>query len=123
MSYEDYTAHEVATALESLRYASPEDTAGLSLLDEATLRWAGRFPELSGQQRAFAQARQAQWPRSRSAETWQSVLSRANELAAALRDLGDVELTLCRQQTQWGTCKEALADDGQCPRATAHLPA
>lgn len=123
MTYEDHTAETMADAVSDLRYADPADMAGLAALDEATARWAERYPELSEPQKAFAGARDAQWARTRTAETWQTVLTSGTQLAAALRELGDVKLTLCPAHTPRGTCKVALSDDGQCPRAANHVPA
>ncbi|MEU3877734.1 hypothetical protein [Streptomyces sp. NPDC029704] len=123
MGYEEYTAAELADALVYVGRGSPEDTGTLSLLDQATLRWSMRHPELKDAHEAFAQARQAQWPRTRSEETWQTVVIRANELAAGLRELGDAVLVLCAEQGEWGTCRRPLGEDGQCPHAAQHLPA
>ncbi|MCX4681351.1 hypothetical protein OG413_45425 [Streptomyces sp. NBC_01433] len=121
--FEDCTAAELANALDSVRHGSPENTGILSLLDQATLRWAMRHPELVPRQQAFAQARQAQWPRTRSETTWQTVVASASKLATALREHGDAELRLCQERTGWGTCHLPLPKDGPCRSAAEHLPA
>lgn len=121
MTYENYTATELADALKSVLYGSPENTSTLSMLDQATLRWAMRHPELADRQRAFSQARHAHWPGTRSNETWGNVLACASELSSSLRELGDVELALCQEQTGWGTCNFPFSEDGHCPSSSEHV--
>ncbi|WP_030894223.1 hypothetical protein [Streptomyces sp. NRRL F-5053] len=123
MTYEECTAAELAHALESVRYESPENTGVLSMLDQATLRWSMRYPELADRQQAFSQARHAQWPGARNDETWGNVLACASELASSLRELGDAELALCQERTGWGTCHAPLSEDGQCRSTAEHLAA
>lgn len=113
------TAAELAAALDALQQESPTDTAWLSELEEETARWSKRHPHLDAPQRAFMDARAAQWPKTSSKETWRAVLASARALAVELRALGDAELPLCMGRTEWGTCRNPLDADGQC-RSSIH---
>lgn len=123
MAYEDHTATELAQALETLKHSQPDDTGSLAFLDAAALRWSQRYPQLVEPRGAFAQARGSQWSHSATAETWQRVLDTADALATELRKIGDIELDLCPEETQWGPCHFALAEDGHCRAAANHLNA
>ncbi|MFF9785661.1 hypothetical protein [Streptomyces nigrescens] len=119
--YKELTATELADELERVRLFSPELTGPLAMLDEASLGWPRRYPQLAEPQRAFSQARHAQWPRTRSEETWRQVVATASALAGALRELGDIDLERCTEQAGWGTCGLTLSEDGQCSAAQEHL--
>jgi hypothetical protein len=119
--YQEFTATELAEALDRVRHLSPEQTGPLAMVDEASLGWTGRYPQLAEPQQAFAQARGKQWPHSRTEQTWQEVVTAASGLAAELRKLGDISLERCTDQTGWGTCGLALPESGACRGAHAHL--
>ncbi|GGU39125.1 hypothetical protein [Streptomyces violascens] len=118
---EEYTAAELAGELSAVRHLSPELTGPLAMLDEASLGWTLRYPQLTEAHQAFAQARGRQWPRTRTEQTWQQVVACADNLAAALRELGDVSLERCTQPTQWGTCDRVLPEQGPCRAGQDHL--
>ncbi|MEW1760362.1 hypothetical protein AB0393_28110 [Streptomyces cyaneofuscatus] len=120
---EKYTAAELADELSGVRHLSPEMTGSLSMLDEASLGWTTRYPQLAEAHQAFAQARGQQWPRTRTEQTWQQVVAAADTLASALRELGDVRLEHCTQPTSWGTCDRVLPENGSCRGAHEHIAA
>ncbi|MFF7023035.1 hypothetical protein ACFY97_18780 [Streptomyces klenkii] len=114
MAFEDYTAAELAHVLESIKYRSPEDMATLSMLSERTFGWARRYPQLGMVQDRFSRAAAAQWPRSRSDQTWREVVAASQALAASMRRLGNIRLALCKERAGWGTCNLTLDEEGQC---------
>ncbi|MER8119166.1 hypothetical protein [Streptomyces sp. NPDC094031] len=115
------TATELADALDRIRDQSPEMTGPLSMLDEATLGWTWRYPQLTCVQQAFSQARHQQFPRTRTKQTWQEVVATAAALATALRELGDVPLERCAEPTGWGMCGLALPEQRPCLGQDEHL--
>lgn len=119
--YSDFTSAELADALERVKGLSPELTGPLSMLDQASLGWTSRYPQLAEPQQAFSQARHKQWPHTRTEQTWQGVVTTAAALAAALHELGDVRLERCTEQTGWGTCGRALPEQGPCRAEKEHL--
>jgi hypothetical protein len=114
-----YTPAELAEHLDNLRYC-PHSTGSLSMLDEATLAYGGRYPEVDGPQRAFAAARYAHMQSYRtetcrySDEAWQRAVDAARALAKVLRPLGDSRIERCKRQAGWGVCNLPLGDDGVC---------
>ncbi|MFD4526638.1 hypothetical protein ACFWP7_22435 [Streptomyces sp. NPDC058470] len=119
--YSDLTSAELADALDRVRGLSPDLTGPLSMLDEASLGWTGRYPQLTELQQAFSQARHKQWPHTRTKQTWQEVVTTAGALATALRELGDIRLERCTARTGWGTCGLALPEKGSCRAEREHL--
>lgn len=119
--YQDFTSAELADALDRVKDLSPELTGPLSMLDEASLGWIRRYPQLAEPQQAFSQARHQQWPHSRTVQTWQEVVTTAATLATALRGLGDIHLDRCTEQTGWGRCGLALPEQGPCRAEQDHL--
>ncbi|MFJ3182405.1 hypothetical protein ACIPJN_29015 [Streptomyces sp. NPDC086796] len=119
--YDELTAVELAEALTRVRQLAPEMTGPLSMVDEATLGWSLRYPQLTQPQQAFSQARSRQWPRTRTEQTWQEVITTADALAAALRELGDVRLARCAAPTGWGSCRRVLAEQGAPCTSQEHL--
>jgi hypothetical protein len=116
---DDRTAAQLADALEAMD-GFPHNTGGLSVLDEATLEYGWRYPQVGAAQRAFANARHAHMRSYRteagsySDEAWQRAMAAAHSLAAALRPLGGLRLARCARPSEWGTCGLALDDDGTC---------
>ncbi|MFG2211971.1 hypothetical protein [Streptomyces sp. NPDC048638] len=121
--YKEYTATELAGELSGVRHLSPELTGPLAMLDEASLGWTMRYPQLAEAQQAFAQARGQQWPRTRTEQTWEQVVACADNLASALRELGDSSLDFCDQPTAWGTCDRVLPEHGVCRGVRNHVTA
>ncbi|MEV7157198.1 hypothetical protein AB0N77_21660 [Streptomyces misionensis] len=119
--YDELAAVELADALTCVRKLSPEATGPLSMLDEATLGWSWRYPQLAELQQAFAQARSRQWPHTRTEQTWQDVITTAEALAEALRELGDVRLARCTEPTGWGSCGRVLAEQGSPCTSQEHI--
>jgi hypothetical protein len=126
MDVKDWTAGELADALDRMRN-HPHLTGGLSMLDEATLAFGDKYPEVGEAQRVFATARIAHM-RSYSRDTgqysdeaWAEAMRAARRLAAALRPHGDETIARCKATTGWGTCNLPLDDDGTCRRADQHI--
>lgn len=97
----------------------PHLTGPLSMLDEATLAFGWKYPEVAAEQRAFAAARSAHMSSCRetgeySDEAWREAMTAAHALADALRPLGDIRIARCKQPAGWGTCDLPLDDDGVC---------
>ena len=121
---EELTAVELADALTQVRRLPPDLTGPPAMLDEATLGWCPRYPQLDPAQRAFAQARHRHMsPRTRTERTWQDLLATADALAAALRELGGVRLERCAAPTGWGRCGRALPEQGPCTSGQHTAPA
>lgn len=125
MDLKDCTAAELARDLEIME-DSPHNTDGLAMLDEATMAFGRKSQHVADLQRAFANARHAHM-RSWSTETqaysdqaWREAMAAAYDLAAALRELGDVRVARCRRPAGWGTCNLPLDDDGQCRSILGH---
>jgi hypothetical protein len=82
----------LADALDELEY-HPHNTGGLSMLDEATMAYGSRYPDIDPLQRAFARARYAHMGSYRTKtnsftdESWRTAMDAAHALAAALRRL------------------------------------
>lgn len=112
---------ELADVLDGVQRQSPELTGPLSMLDEATLGWTWRYPQLTEAQQAFSRARHQQFPRTRTEQTWQEVVATAAALAAALRELGDVRLERCAAPAGWGPCGLVLPEQGPCLGEQEHL--
>ncbi|MFE7485112.1 hypothetical protein [Streptomyces sp. NPDC057552] len=74
------TAPELADALDRVPRQSPDMTGPLSMIDEATLGWTRRYPQLTEVQQAFSRARLQQFPRTRTEQTWQEVVTTAGAL-------------------------------------------
>lgn len=92
----DANAAELAQMLDDM-ILFPHNTGGLSLLDEATGRFAGQFPELADAQKKFADARDAhKWEyshdTSKQDQTWADAMTAAQQLAELLRPLGDTRV-------------------------------
>lgn len=117
--YEDYTANQIADELDQLKHDDPEFTGPLSLIDEATLRWTVRFPQLGTAHWAFAQAR-GRHNLAAGRDNWAQILTAATELASAIRPLGDVRLEFCGVRSVYGTC-HGQVHNGPCPRADRHV--
>ncbi|MEU4080432.1 hypothetical protein [Streptomyces venezuelae] len=115
------TPTELADVLDSVHRQSPELTGPLSMLDEATLGWTWRYPQITEAQQAFSRARHQQFPRTRTEQTWQEVVATAAALSAAFRELGDVRLERCAVPAGWGTCGLALPEQGPCRGEQEHL--
>jgi hypothetical protein len=124
----DNTAADLADALDALDVGSRavKGTGWLSMLDEATLAFGSKYPEVAAPQREFGRARYAHL-RSYSPETggyadeeWRCAIDAAHSLAAALRPLGDTRIARCERQAGWGTCDLPLDDDGQCRSTLGH---
>ena len=45
--YKELTATRLADALDQVKYLSPELTGPLAMLDEASLGWGSRYPQLT----------------------------------------------------------------------------
>ena len=125
MDLKDRTAAELADALEVMD-DFPHNTGGLSLLDEATMAFGRKSPDVAELQRAFANARYAHMRSYRtetggySDEAWDTAMAAAHSLAAALRELGGVRIARCKRPAGWGTCNLPLEDDGQCRSSLGH---
>ncbi|MET9779157.1 hypothetical protein ABZ023_33760 [Streptomyces sp. NPDC006367] len=115
------TSTELADVLGGVQCQSPELTGPLSMLDEATLGWTSRYPQLAESQQAFSRARRQHFPRTRTEQTRQEVVATASALFAALRELGDVRLERCAEPTGWGTCDLVLPEQGPCWGGQEHL--
>lgn len=120
--FENYTAAELANALDQVQTLNPEYTGPLSMLDEASLRWAIAYPQLKPAQDAFAQARMEMYPIRRTEASVQEMRRVAAELAAQLRTLGQIRLSLCKADSPWGTCNGVLDATGNCRRSHDHTP-
>jgi hypothetical protein len=128
MDPKDWTAADLADALDALDTGSRavKGTGWLSMLDEATLAFGLKYPEVAAPQQEFGQARYAHLTSYRpetggyADEEWQRAMSAAHSLAAALRPLGDKRIARCKRQTGWGTCNLPLDDDGQCRSTAGH---
>jgi hypothetical protein len=118
--YEGYTPSELARALDDLHLQAPESVGETYMLHMVTTRWATCYPQLTAPLDRFKQAREAQRPDTRTEEAWRTVLATGKELAAALRELGDVELIRCQEPTYSGECRQPLPPDGQCHWADMH---
>ena len=123
----DSTAAQLADALD-IMVRHPHDTMGLSLLDEATMAFGDKSPELYEAQTAFANARDRHM-RSYTTErgdytdeSWAGAMVAAGRLAALLRPLGDMRIARCKEAAGWGTCNLPLDADGAC-RGTFHVTA
>lgn len=122
----DKTAAELADALDAMEYF-PHNTAGLSMLDEATLAFRAKSVELDEAQQAFVEARFAHKDSYSltsdyySDESWQLAMQAARRLAALLRKLGDVRIARCKRQAGWGTCNLPLDELGECHSTLGHL--
>ncbi|WP_327359717.1 hypothetical protein [Streptomyces sp. NBC_01304] len=119
---DQYTAVELAAELDHVASMSPEMTGPLAMLDEEALGWTMRYPQFNAPHQAFAQARAQHWPRTRTEDTWLQVTTTARALATALRELGDVQLQRCTEQTAWGPCERVLPEQGPCRGANQHAP-
>jgi len=121
----DATAAELARDLEVME-DFPHNTGGLSMLDEATLAFGWKYPEVGSAQRAFADARHAHmrsWSTGAQAysdEAWRTAMDAALSLAAALRKLGDMRIARCKRPAGWGTCNLPLDGDGECRSTLGH---
>jgi len=119
------TAAELAEMLESMA-AHPHNTGGLSMLDEATMAFRNKNPDIAAAQQAFAQARYAHMRSyishsgTYSQVSWEEAMRCARELAALLRPLGDTVISRCQREAGWGTCNLPLADDGTCRSSLGH---
>jgi hypothetical protein len=117
--YQDSTPAELADLLDELEQF-PHSTVALSMLDEATLAYGSRYPEVSGSQRAFASARLAHMQSyttetgNYADESWRKATEAAHALASVLRPLGDARIERCKRRTGWGTCNIPLDADGTC---------
>ena len=128
MDIKDCTAAHLAGMLDATEN-NPHSTGALSALDEATLAFRRKSPRLAELQSAFGNARYAHM-RSYSTATqgysdqaWDTAMSAAHSLAAALRELGDMRIARCKRQAGWGTCNLPLDDDGQCRSSSGHKDA
>ncbi len=125
MSLMDCTAAELADMLDGME-RHPHHTAGLSMLDEATLAYALKRSPLADLQRAFGTARYAHQRSSSTAtqgysdEAWRTAMDAAHSLAAALRELGDTRIARCKRPAGYGTCNIPLDDDGVCRSTLGH---
>lgn len=126
MDVKDWSAAELADALDRMS-GHPHNTGGLSMLDEATLAFGSKYPQVGEAQRAFAAARMAHLSsysrtfEGYSEDAWRQAMDAAAHLAAALRPLGDTQIARCKEQTGWGTCNLPLDDDGACRRTDEHI--
>lgn len=108
----DYTAEQLARALEVMD-DFPHNTGGLSMLDEATMAWGGKYGHIAPLQKALADARHAHMRSYRSdignysQEKWAEAIAAAHALAEAW-------IPRCKRPTGWGTCNFPLEDDGTC---------
>lgn len=107
------TPAEIADALEALaRY--PHNTGTPSMLDQATLAYAGKYPAVRGPQLAFTRARHAHmWSYDRETEAysqvaWDNLMKAARDLAAALRSCS-ADRHQVRGKHQPYSCGRALA--------------
>jgi hypothetical protein len=115
----DLTPAELADALD-MTERFPHNTGSLSMLDEATIAYGSKYPDIGSLQRAFASARLAHMNSYRteysdySDAAWQRAMNAAHALAVALRPLGGARIERCKRPTGWGTCNFPLDDDGTC---------
>lgn len=124
--YMDWSAKRLAEELVNTCYW-PHSTSGLSALDEATVAFGTKYPQVADAQRAFSQARIAHM-RSWSTETrrysddaWDKVAEAAQRLADALRPLGNARVARCKERADWGTCNQPLTTDGTCCSQRYHI--
>lgn len=117
--FEDYTATQLAAELDQIPDYDPQYTGPLSLLDEATLRWTARFPQLDAAHRAFAQAR-SRHNLAAGRDNWAETTRTAQELASAIRQHGDARLQFCNARSVYGTCHGQI-HNGPCPRSDKHV--
>jgi hypothetical protein len=89
-------------------------TGWFSSLDYHVLKLLDVYPQLRTAHSNFAQARGGIWPNQLTDESWKAMKRAAAELAAAVCELGDIDIYLCEQSTKYGTCGHALTADGQC---------
>ncbi|MEO3976757.1 hypothetical protein [Streptomyces sp. CAU 1734] len=119
--YPDITAVELADQLEAVRDVPPDLTGPLALLDEASLSWTLRYPQLTEPHRAFAEVRGRLWPHSRTETTWNETVTAASALADGLRELGDIRLERCSEATEEGPCNRVLREGGRCAGSHGRL--
>lgn len=119
----NHTASELADILDRVKTFDPQYTGPLSMIDEATLSWTMRYPELAHAQSEFSSARHQYRPHE-GLHAWPAVVDTAAALAAALRPLADTRLTFCGQHWNDGhACTGVIQDDGLCRYALDHAPA
>jgi hypothetical protein len=114
----DSTPAELAGMLDGVG-AAPHCTGPLSMLDEASLAYGWRYPQVGPLQRAFAEARHAHmgsyhYLNGYSDEKWRQAVEAARALAEVLRPLGDARIERCARPTAWGVCESPLEEDGTC---------
>lgn len=110
-----YTADELARILKNVVFGA--STGALSLLDDATMKWAQLHPELGPKQREFDKARRGWWPGDPwrdTPEAWVAVVLSAGELGEQLRVYGDEKLPLCGRPSVFGPQCKAVRLDGRC---------
>ncbi|MEU5429787.1 hypothetical protein AB0H73_29925 [Streptomyces olivoreticuli] len=119
--YKDVSTAQLAAPLEALPESNPHMTGAISLLDQASMRFAARYPSLADRQRAFSKARAVHWP-YRGMDNWAEVVKAGLELAAALRPLGSAVLDFCDQlwEDHDYPCPGVLDEQGACPFDHAH---
>lgn len=121
---QDWTAAQLADALDGMRHHA-HNTGGLSMLDEATLAFRFKYPNIAEPQQSFSAARHAHMRSysttgNYSQDAWDRAMAAAERLAAELRPLGDTRIARCKQTTGWGTCNLPLNDDGTCRMLAEH---
>lgn len=117
------SAAELADQLDTV--GPPHNTASLSMLEEATIAFASRSPEVRQPHAEFAEARHVYLDSysdgDYSDEAWQAATGAAHRLAEALRPLNGLRIARCGKQTEWGVCRLPLDEAGRCPDEGEHL--
>jgi hypothetical protein len=123
--FEEATAAQLAAGLDQVQTLDLHYTGPLSMLDEATLRWTRRYPDLTPYHREFSNAWDSLHRQEATGQEAPSARQRVRKAAAALadklRELGQARLALCTAPTGWGRCCVPLDDDGQCATPQFHL--
>jgi hypothetical protein len=124
----DKSAAQLADLLDGMR-DFPHNTAGMSMLDEATIAFRDLSPAVREAQGAFGEARYRHarsyrgGPVGYSDESWAAALTAAGRLADMLRPLGDTRISRCKRQAGWGVCNLPLDPDGGCRSSLGHVDA
>jgi hypothetical protein len=118
-AYIDMSAADLAGYLRRAGACKPY-TGPLSMLDEATLAYRDKSPELDAAQRAFAEARYPCMRRDVPDEAWAAVAVTAAALAALLESLGTYVIPRCKRTGPCGTCNMPLDADGECRSSLGH---
>lgn len=127
MKYEEYTASELAEALEQAasqgydphKIRTQVETL-LIAFEPILYCWATAYPHLVDADKAYALARVHLRTERFSEAVWNTMQTVAREYARQLQLLGGAKLTLCKKRTHQGTCDFPIKAD-VCPQARWHI--